>query len=128
MKLSDKLLKIDGETSGRRIVSSIHKIGDQYAFLDIGWAENDISFNPFHWIGKMISEGPEEWVFENGRKERFIVTPIVHDDTHWSDEKGSMLADARKWQKVLEDRGITEAMINARIRAMEEIPADVDIY
>ena len=128
MQLSDKLLKVDGETCGKRIISSIHKIGDWYAFLDIGWAGDDVGSNPFHRIGRMISEEPEKWVFENKYGEKFTVTPITYEDTHWTGLPGSMLEDARNWQKELKAKGIDDQYIIDRIREMEHVSDNVDIY
>jgi hypothetical protein len=100
VNLSNKLLKIEGEACRTRIVSSIHKVGDRYAFLDIGWAQ-DPAGNPFHYIGQMVSEKKDKWRFEDKspnlpEPRSFVVTPITFADKHFG---GSMLDDARKsWE------------------------------
>ena len=123
MKLSDKPLKIEGEACGTRIVSGVYKIGDQYAFLDIGWSEMPGN-NPFHYIGKLISEGKDKWEFEDKRKETFVITPLTDKDKPYG---GDMLADAVAWKKFMDDNGITEEKAIQTIREAEGIPEDVDI-
>ena len=58
----------------------------------------------------MVSEKKDEWIFEyetNQHPEKliFTVAPITYEDRHMG---GSMLDDARDWQKQLETEGITK--------------------
>ena len=129
MKLCNKLLKIEGEACGTRIVSNLFKIGDNYIFLDIGWT--GASSNPVHWIGKLISEDNGKMIFRDDsypdepEPREYFVTEITKED---KDQFGSLLIDqANKWNQWETDNGIDENKAKDAIRKEFDL-GNVDIY
>lgn len=121
--LNDKFLKIEGEMCGSRVISDLFKVGDRYLFVDIGWPYVDS--NPFHWIGKLISDKDGKMIFqddsfieEEPEPRIFTITEIAKNDKEYK--------EVVRWKQGQKNNNITEDTAKAAVE--KEFGIHVDIY